>query len=1646
MLSPIIYDFLKGKSHPIGHISERKDGTWKKIGPGAKDWVLVKRKAKKQTKKKTAKKKKGLSKLVEAIDGLHERTKPKNRRDHRQSRKLSKRHGAGRGRSSGISQARKLRGTGTQGTHVRELAVGSGHSGERSGTRQTSSVKAPAKLQDIPLRRTKTGDFTQATREQINQRVIALLDSKRKPSEYSEAEKSLMRLYSGSGGTKESESTAGLTEFYTPYKIADKMWEIARALGLKKGGSVLEPSAGIGRLSEGDKAKRYKITQLEQNKISAKINSILNPHTEVINKPFETLFMGGKLGNEPKAYDGPKHDLVIGNPPYGDYISRYKGMGEGKEHSRWEDYFIERGLDTLKDGGHMIMLIPSSFLSKAKDKIREKIAGKAKLIDAYRLPRGIFAGSGIGTDIVVLKKDKGGSADSLSRDNFFAKYPENVLGEVKTRKRFGKTITEVHGPFSNVERIGHRLSEAAKQKISEALQGNKNAEGTRRVSIKKPIKPKIVSRKVRMIGYSGGKAIWEREDGSQFYADGGKTVELKEETKSEQKPTLRVVKQKKSAKPKKAKGIVEQMLYDYDFGEDKGTHDFHSFKKKYGSQFSEHDLAMWSAVQADGSLDMQGLSFRPDTMSITHGKTVPDVLYASGSIYSKLEQLEREKTELKLQQYAKQKKLLTDALPAKKAAKDIQFSPLSSFVRDFWTDEEARDSEDDDSENKLLNDFTRWVKRSVSYDELSGSSADDIIDYVLQKPVKKKGDTKKAEEEANHRRSKRRQVAEKLFNDYIREGLDASTREELVKEYNQVYNSSVRPDYKKIPVFLDGLSKTFKTKDLELKPHQLEGLAYLGSSGKGIVAYDVGLGKTMLGICGVMQAVQRGWSKRPAVVVPKAVLQNWVREFKDLFPDTDINVLGNLGKQYVKDPDDIKIKDGAVNFLTYEGMKRIGYKNETLHDLTKDVQDVMEAGGVSSIELTKRERQKRREKAEEFAGKAQRGAQFLMEDLGFDHITIDEAHNMKNVFTRAGDKKKGAVQHPEKEKGKGKKKKTKPRKANEFRFITGNSSDRGVKAFLHSQYIQKNNGDRNVTLLTATPFTNSPIEIYSMLSHVARDELRAKRLFNMNDFMAHFVDLKQEYVIKGNGKVVIQDVAKGFKNLKELQEIVKNAIDFKTGAEVKIKRPNKKESLVELPLTDKQSGIIAQAEIEYSEGVAGSKDKERKAKRLIAIEKQRKAALSPKLVTGKGHFVKDSPKLKYTFDSVAKVHKERPEVGQVVYLPRGIDYYPETTQYLEEAHGIDPRSVAFMTSKVSDTKKQEIMDEFNDPKGKIKIVVGSETIKEGVNLQSNTAALYNTFLGWNPTELEQLRGRIWRYGNKQKNVHVVYPVSVDSIDSVMYQKHDEKSKRIGEIWKFKGDYVDVSPIDPFEAKYHIIKDPHKRAHFKIMMDTDSLKAELSDSQAVSARIKRIQDSLESSKNSTEAYKKSMKEWQDELLEDKKNLQEVEKNLKNAVQKKDKALIDELKEEKESAEYTLGKTQQRVKYYEKIYKNAVNQIETSQQELKSMGIQSTADAQQKMDDLQKENNKIETKISSIEDNKDKYIEQARKEIAAMQKPISSVEESTKNMVNQVLSSIRETDRAVKKEQQQERFAASLFPGSFLKSRNRLIIENFLSRAS
>lgn len=122
---------------------------------------------------------------------------------------------------------------------------------------------------------------------------------------------------------------------------------------------------------------------------------------------FEKTFFDGKrhtgLANVPVFYD-----LVIGNPPYRDYISPYAPLGEKEATgaSTFDQYFIMRGIDVLKPKGLLVFIVPSSFMNNgsAYNDFKEKLAAKADLIDGFRLPSGVFPNTEVTTDILVLRK------------------------------------------------------------------------------------------------------------------------------------------------------------------------------------------------------------------------------------------------------------------------------------------------------------------------------------------------------------------------------------------------------------------------------------------------------------------------------------------------------------------------------------------------------------------------------------------------------------------------------------------------------------------------------------------------------------------------------------------------------------------------------------------------------------------------------------------------------------------------------------------------------------------------------------------------------------------------------------------------------------------------------------------------------------------------------------------------------------------------------------------------------------------------------------------------------------------------------------------------------------------------------------------
>ena len=139
----------------------------------------------------------------------------------------------------------------------------------------------------------------------------------------------------------------------------EKVWEIADHYS-PDAVTVLEPSSGIGRFAENRPKNQF--TMHEKNEVSARINRLLHPEATVIEGSFQKQFFdeGERFRKTDLAL--PTYDVVIGNPPYGDYNDKYKGLGKGKEFNRYEEYFISRGLDSIKDENSiLVFIVPSGF-------------------------------------------------------------------------------------------------------------------------------------------------------------------------------------------------------------------------------------------------------------------------------------------------------------------------------------------------------------------------------------------------------------------------------------------------------------------------------------------------------------------------------------------------------------------------------------------------------------------------------------------------------------------------------------------------------------------------------------------------------------------------------------------------------------------------------------------------------------------------------------------------------------------------------------------------------------------------------------------------------------------------------------------------------------------------------------------------------------------------------------------------------------------------------------------------------------------------------------------------------------------------------------------------------------------------------------
>jgi len=116
-------------------------------------------------------------------------------------------------------------------------------------------------------------------------------------------------------------------------------------------------------------------------------------------------------------------------------------------------------------------------------------------------------------------------------------------------------------------------------------------------------------------------------------------------------------------------------------------------------------------------------------------------------------------------------------------------------------------------------------------------------------------------------------------------------------------------------------------------------------------------------------------------------------------------------------------------------------------------------------------------------------------------------------------------------------------------------------------------------------------------------------------------------------------------------------------------------------------------------------------------------------------------------------------------------------------------------------------------KREIKILVGTDAASEGLNLQT-LSTLINLDLPWNPTRLEQRKGRIQRIGQESSSIKIFNMRYKDSVEDKV---HSVLSGRLNDIYDMFGQipdtledvWIDVAQNNIEEAKERIDKIPHK---------------------------------------------------------------------------------------------------------------------------------------------------------------------------------------------------------------------------------------------
>jgi hypothetical protein len=620
----------------------------------------------------------------------------------------------------------------------------------------------------------------------------------------------------------------------------------------------------------------------------------------------------------------------------------------------------------------------------------------------------------------------------------------------------------------------------------------------------------------------------------------------------------------------------------------------------------------------------------------------------------------------------------------------------------------------------------------------------------------------------------RKCLKQKLIKEKFRSWVftDPERTERLVRIYNDTYNN-LRPRA------FDGshLDYPGMNQNIRLRPHQDDAVWRGMSSGNTLLAHVVGAGKTFTMAATGMKLKQAGLRQKPMYVVPNHLLEQFAREFMQLYPNAKLLVAGK--EDLTRDRRKFltaKIASGEWDGIitTHSSFERIGlsrdyqekFLREQIAEYDKLLREHAGAKGANRNLIKTIEKQKaaRAERLKDLLAEDKKDDGLVFDQLGVDHIFVDEAHFFKNLET--------------------------PTKMERVAGIQTGGSERAFDVYMKARYLDEQHAGHGVTFATGTPISNTMVEMFTMQKFLDPEGLRSRGLEHFDAWAATFGEVIDTMEISPDGAGLRpRSRFARFTNLPELQQMFRAFSDVQTAEMLNLPRPRLetgKPIVVACPMSEEQHAL-QQELVDRYERLRSQKVDPRVDNALNITTDGRKLATDARMLTPTAPDFAGSKVNRLVENVHAIWERTVPTRGtQMIFAdmgvnptPWGYSPYDEITSKLV-AHGIPREQIAAIGEADSDAKKQSLFEKVRN--GSVRVLIGStQKMGTGTNVQKRLVALHHLDAPWKPAEVEQRDGRILRQGNENEEVAIYRYVTEGSFDAYMWQALETKAKFIGQV-------------------------------------------------------------------------------------------------------------------------------------------------------------------------------------------------------------------------------------------------------------------------